>query len=293
MVRNKTLGEKIFDVSNYLILAVLTLIALYPCYYILVASISDPVEIYSSGGFVLWPKGIDFYSYREVFANKQIWSGYAWTLRYVIFGGVLSVMLTATAAFALTRRDLPGKGIITLLIVFTMYFSGGLIPTYLVVKNLNLTNNPLAMILPNAITTYNLIITISFFKGLPYSLEEAAKIDGANDYVIFFRIMLPLAKPVIAVITLYYAVALWNDYFNALIYLRDRKLYPLQLVLREILLQNNTASMQSVISGDDAQAYAENVKYATIVVSTVPILCVYPFLQKFFVKGVMIGAVKG
>ncbi len=293
MVGKKTPGEKIFDVFNYIFLFALMLIIFYPCYYIVVASVSDPVKIYESTSLLWRPKGFNIYSYKEVLQNVSIWRGYRNTILYVVSGTVISVFFTTTAAFSLTRKNLPGGTVILFMILFTMYFSGGLIPTYMVVKGLHLTDTPLALILPNAVVTYNLIITISYFRSMPYSLEEAAKIDGASYYMIFFKIMLPLAMPVVAVIALYYAVQLWNDYFNALIYLKKRTLYPLQLILREILIQNNTASMQGITSGDDAQAYAENVKYATIVVSTVPILCVYPFVQKFFVKGVMIGAVKG
>lgn len=293
MVGKKSNLEKAFDIFNYAFLLLLTVVIFYPCYYMLVASISDPVKIYEGSSLLVAPRGFNTASYVEVIKNSQIWRGYANTIFYVAAGGFISVLFTTTAAFALTRKNLPGGTPIMFLIMFTMYFSGGLVPTYLVVNALKLTNTPLAVILPSAISTYNLIITISYFRGMPYTLEEAAKIDGASDYVTFFRIYLPLAKPVIAVIALYYMVARWNDYFQALIYLKDRKLYPLQLILREILIQNNTASMQAVVSGDDAQAYADNVKYATIVVSTLPILCVYPFLQKYFVKGVMIGAIKG
>ncbi len=288
----KGIGEKIFDAANYILMALIVIITLYPCYYVLVASISDPVEIYSSNGLVFYPKGVGLHSYLEVLKSGQIWSGYANTIFYVAAGGFLSLALTITAAFALTRKGLPGKNTIMLLILFTMYFSGGLIPLYMVVKSLGLLDTRFAMILPGAVSTYNLIIAISYFKSMPYELEEAAKIDGANDYLILFKIMVPLAKPIIAVIALYYMVAIWNNYFSALIYLSDRDLFPLQLVLREILIQNDTASIAASQS-DAMQAYAENVKYATIVVSTVPILCVYPFLQKYFVKGVMIGAVKG
>lgn len=288
----KSVGEYIFDFCNYIVLSLLIVVTLYPCIYVLFASVSNPVQIYGSGGLLLWPKGFAMYSYDEVLKSSQIWIGYKNTIIYVICGGMLSVFLTVTAAFVLTRRVLPGKNIILFFIMFTMYFSGGLIPSYLIVKGLGLTDTRLVMILVNAVSTYNLIITISYFRGMPYSLEEAAKIDGASDYVVLFKIMVPLAKPIIAVIALYYMVAIWNNFFTALIYLSDRKLFPLQLVLREILIQNNTTSIATT-QADIAEAYAENVKYATIVVSTVPILCVYPFLQKYFVKGVMIGAIKG
>ncbi len=293
MINQKSIGSRIFDVCNYIILGLLVVVTLYPCYYVLIASISDPVEILASNGMLFYPKGIALHTYKEVMQSAQIWTGYRNTLIYVVCGGLLSVILTVTAAFGLTRKGLPGRNILTFMILFTMYFSGGLIPTYLVVKGVGLLDSPLAMMIPHAINTYNLIITISYFKSMPYTLEEAAKIDGANDYSILLKIMIPLAKPIIAVISLYYLVALWNDFFNALIYLDSRSLFPLQLVLREILIQNNTAAVAATGTADEALAYAENVKYATIVVSTVPILCVYPFIQKYFVKGVMIGAIKG
>lgn len=293
MFYKKSLGERIFDFCNYLILGLLVVVTLYPCYYVLVASVSDPVKAFSSNGLLLYPKGFSLGSYLEVLKSEQIWLGYKNTIFYVAAGGLLSVFLTVTAAFGLTRKGLPGKNLLMFLIMFTMYFSGGLIPTYLVVKGVGLLDSPLSMILVNAVATYNLIITISYFRNMPESLEEAAKIDGAGDYTVLFRIMVPLAKPIIAVISLYYMVAIWNNFMTALIYLNDRKLFPLQMILREILIQNNTSQLAAVGTADDAQAYSENLKYATIVVSTVPILCVYPFIQKYFVKGVMIGAVKG
>ncbi|MBQ8525456.1 MAG: carbohydrate ABC transporter permease [Clostridia bacterium] len=293
MVYKKTKGEIIFDCFNYLFLTLLVVVTLYPCYYVLVASVSNPIEIFASNGMLLYPKGFSLSSYAEVIKSDQIWIGYKNTIIYVVCGGFLSVMLTVTAAFGLTRKGLPGKNLIMFLIMFTMYFSGGLIPTYLVVKAVGLLNSPLAMIIVNAVTTYNLIITISYFRNMPDTLEEAAKIDGAGDYTVLFRIMLPLAKPIIAVISLYYMVAIWNNFMTALIYLSDRKYFPLQMILREILIQNNTDSVAASGTADDAQAYAENLKFAIIVVSTLPILCVYPFIQKYFVKGVMIGAIKG
>lgn len=293
MVYKKTIGEKVFDVFNYLFLLLLLFVSIYPCWYVLVMSVSDPVKAYAAGGFILTPKGFSLSSYFEVVRHEQLWHGYLNTIFYVLVGGGLSVLFTITSAFALTRKGLPGRNTIMFLILFTMYFSGGLIPSYLLVKSLHMLDTPWAMIFPTLISTYNLIITISYFNGLPPSLEEAAKIDGANEYSILFKIMVPLSKPIIAVIALYYMVAIWNNYFSAMIYISDRKWYPLQLVLREILIQNNTSELSSASQTDAAQAYAENVKYATMVVSTIPVLMVYPFLQKFFVKGVMIGAVKG
>lgn len=293
MVYKKSKGEYVFDFFNYLFMILLIIVTLYPCYYVLVASVSDPVKVYATNGMLLFPKGFSLASYLEVIKSDQIWLGYRNTLFYVVAGGFLSVFLTVTAAFGLTRKGLPGKNLIMFLIMFTMYFSGGLIPSFLVVKSMGLLDSPLVMIIVNAVASYNLIITISYFRNMPYELEEAAKIDGAGDYSVLFKIMMPLAKPIIAVITLYYMVAIWNNFMTALIYINNRNYFPLQMILREILIQNDTASVSATGISGDAQAYAENLKYAIIVVSTIPILCVYPFIQKYFVKGVMIGAVKG
>lgn len=272
----------------------LIIITLYPCYYVLVASVSNPARIYEGTGLLLYPKGFSAAAYKNVLQYKKLWISYGNTILYVAVGGFMSVCATIMTAFALSRRGLPFKNIILFAIMFTMYFGGGLIPTYLVVKSVGLVDSRWSMILPGLISTYNFIITLSYFRGLPYELEEAAKVDGASDYRILVQIMLPIAKPIIAVITLYYMVAAWNNYFQAMIYLKDPMKFPLQLVLREILIQGSTASVGGAASNaGDVQAYADNLKYATIVVSTIPILCVYPFIQKFFVKGVTIGAVKG
>ncbi len=291
MVYKKTLGDRIFNAANFIFMILIMLIMVYPCWYVLMASFSDPVAIYGNGGILLWPKHFGIYTYQEVLKNSQVWLGYRNTVLYVACGGLLSLFLTISAAFCLTRRGLPGRNGILFLILFTMYFSGGLIPSYLVVRSLKLLDTPFAVLLPGAVSTYNLIITITYFRGLPYELEEAAKIDGAGDYTVLFRIMVPLATPIIAVIALYYMVGIWNNYFTPMLYLNKRSLFPLQLFLREILIQNNTASITASQS-DSAQAYAENVKYAIIVVSTVPVMCIYPFLQRYFVKGIMIGAIK-
>lgn len=268
-------------------------ITLYPCYFVLMASVSDPSQVYANGGLLLFPKNFSISSYLQVIKNDSIWIGYRNTIFYAISGGFLSVLTTVFAAYALTRKGLPGKNIIMFAIVFTMYFSGGLIPSYLVVKSLNLLNTAFAMILPGMITTYNLIVTVSYFRGLPNELDEAARVDGANDYRILLQIFVPIAKPVIAVIALNYIVAIWNNYFSAMIYLRDRDLYPLQMILREILILGNTDNMSGSVDFGDGAAYAEAIKYAVIVVSTLPVMCIYPFIQKYFVKGMVIGAVKG
>jgi len=285
-------AEKLFDGFNYIFLTVLMVITLYPCIYVLMASVSDPMEMYRGSKFLLWPRGFSLSNYVAVFNNRMIWVGYKNTIIYVAASLIISVTATVTAAYCLSREYLLGKNIMIFLIVFTMYFPGGLIPTYLIVDKLNLVNTPWAILLPTAINTYNFIVTLSYFRSLPNSLEEAAKIDGASDYKILSSIMLPLAKPITAVISLYTMVGMWNNYFTPMIYLHNPNLYPLQLVLRQILIQNDTSMLGTSAQSDVASAYLENIKYATVVVATVPILCVYPFLQKYFIKGVMIGAIK-
>lgn len=291
----ESIGGRIFDGFNLLLMLVLIIVTLYPCYYVLVASVSDPTQFYNGSPLVLWPRGFGVYSYQAVLKNSALWTSYRNTILYVVFGTAVSVLLTTSAAYSLSRKRLKGKNIVMLLITFTMYFSGGMIPTYLTVKSLGILNTPLAMILPNAVGVYNLIITLSYFKSIPESLEEAARIDGAGVFRIFWQIMLPLAIPIVAVICLYYAVGIWNDYMSGLLYITNKNLKPLQMVLRDILLQEGGAASQNPadVASTDEAAYAANIRYATIVVSTVPILCVYPFIQRYFIKGVMIGAIKG
>lgn len=287
-----TKGERIFSVFNYIILSIILLLTLYPCLYVAFMSISDPSEMVGQSGLMWRPVGINFQNYMSVFENKNIWIGYRNTIMYAVVGTSLSVVLTIVAAFCLSRKNVPGTGFMLLAITISMYFSGGMIPNYILVRNLGLLDTFWAMILPGAISTYNFIITLTYFKNLPESLSEAAEIDGANEYTILFKILVPLAKPIIAVIALYYLVSMWNNYMGGLLYINTPEKYPLQLVIREILFQN--AMRDEVASQvDTADLMAENIKYATMVVTTIPVLCIYPFLQRFFVKGIMIGAVKG
>lgn len=287
----RSVGEKVFDICNTVFLLALVLVTLYPMYYVLIASVSNPMRIYNTGGILLAPIEFNIENYVKAFNYGPIWVGYRNTVFYVLVGGGLSVLLTIMGAFALTRKGLPGRNVFMMAILFTMYFSGGLIPGYMVIKELGMLDTVWAVLLPGCVSTYNLIVTISYFRGLPYELEEAAKMDGASDYLVLFKIMLPLAQPIIAVIALYYMVAIWNSYFLPMIYLNDANLLPLQVVLREILIQSKAAEL--VDQGGDVSSYAEGMKYAVIVIATVPVLCIYPFLQKYFVKGVTIGAVKG
>ncbi|PJN54684.1 hypothetical protein PAEVO_14050 [Paenibacillus sp. GM2FR] len=290
---NRSVGEKLFDVFNYVLLTVITLCTLYPLIYVLFASLSDPTRYMQHSGILWKPLDMTFNAYRLVFDNPMIIQGYLNTFLIVSGGLVLNITLTAFGAYALSRKGLRYRKQLMLFIVFTMFFSGGLIPLYFTVKGLELTNTLWSLIIPQAISAFNLIIMRTAFEAVPDSLEESAKIDGANEFVILFRIMMPLCMPVIAVMLLYYGVSHWNSWFQAMIYLQDRSLYPLQLVMRELLLLNDASSMASGASGGEVAIIGETLKHATIIVATVPILLVYPFLQKYFVKGALIGAIKG
>ncbi|TBL81973.1 carbohydrate ABC transporter permease [Paenibacillus thalictri] len=286
-----TFSERCFDVFNGLFLIALMIATIYPLIYIAFASVSDASRLMAYKGALWKPLGFSLDAYSNVFANPMILKGYGNTFFVVLVGLVLNILLTSLGAYSLSRKSLKYRKQIMLFIVFTMFFSGGLIPFYLTVKGVGLANSLWALIIPQAINTFNLILMKTAFEAIPDALEESAKIDGANDLVILFRIVLPLSMPVIAVMLLYYGVSHWNSWFHAMIFLQDRSLYPLQLILREILLQGEASGMGA--SADDMAMLAATLKYATIIVATVPILLVYPFLQKYFVKGALIGAIKG
>lgn len=290
-IKDSTL-ERFFDVVNIIFLMLVMLVILLPVLHILFASFSDPVEVMRQKGFILRPLGFTLDSYKSVAKNPNIVSGYTNTIFIVVFGTALNIFLTLIAAYVISRKDFMWSTLITILIIITLYFDGGIIPFYLTVRNVKLDGSIWALIIPSAINTFNLIILRTAMVGVPESMSESAKIDGAGHFRILFSIMVPLVKSTIAVLTLYYAVSHWNSWFNAMIFLRDRKLYPLQLILREILIQGDT-TMMTAGSGEDIAMIGETIKYATIVVATIPVLCVYPFLQRYFVKGVLIGAVKG
>ena len=290
----RSIGDKIFDLINTLFMLFMIVITIYPIIYVALASISDSNLLLAHSGLLYKPLGFNLDSYKEVFKNPMILVGFENTLFYVFVGTAISMVITIMGAYALSRKQLWIRKYINLLVVVTMFFSGGLIPMYLLVKNIGLYDSRWALILPTAINTYNMIVMRTAFSGFPTSLEEAAKIDGANDFQILIRIVIPLTTATIAVILLFYAVARWNDWFQASIYLRTREKYPIQLYLREVLIYSSTDSMQQgAAAGQDAYAIGESIKYSTVMVSTLPILIVYPFLQKYFVKGVMVGAVKG
>ncbi|WP_282937500.1 carbohydrate ABC transporter permease [Paenibacillus sp. RC67] len=285
-------GELVFDTAVYIILSALIIVTIYPLLHVTFASFSDANQIVAHQGLLLKPLGFNLEAYKLVFANASILVGYGNTLFIVIVGVAFNLILTALGAFVLSRKNLFWGKTIMFMVLLTMFFNGGLIPLYLIVKGIGLLDSLWAVIIPFSINTFNLIIMRTSFQSIPEALEESAKIDGANHFVLLFKIIIPLSLPVMAVIALYYAVDKWNGWFYASIFLRDRELFPLQIILREILISNSTDSMSSGAGGDQFQI-GETIKYATIMVATLPILCVYPFLQRFFVKGVMVGAVKG
>ncbi|OMF37981.1 sugar ABC transporter permease [Paenibacillus sp. FSL H8-0548] len=293
MVRTESWGNRLFDIGNYIFLIMLMVVTVYPLMYVAFASVSDASQLMAHKGMLWRPLGFSFEAYKNVFRNPMISSGYLNTLFILVFGLGVNILLTSFGAYALSRRTLAYRKQIMLFFVFTMFFSGGLIPFYFAVMNLGLRNSLWALIIPVAVNTFNLIIMRTAFEGIPVSLEESAKMDGANDFVILFRIILPLSLPVVAVILLYYGVSHWNAWFNASIFLQDRDQYPLQLIMREILLQGEASAMAEGAAMEDVAMLSATLKYATIMVATVPILLVYPFLQKYFVKGAMIGAIKG
>jgi len=281
-------GEDVFMVFNYIFLAVIAFATFYPVYYVLVASLSSNSLLMQHTGLLLAPKGFSFAAYDRVFRNPMILLGYRNTLIILVAGVLLALLMTSVCAYFLSRKNVFFKKPIMMAITFTMFFQGGMIPAYLNYRDLGLTNNLWGLIIPGMISVYNMIILRTSFQAIPESLTEAAIIDGAGHIQVLFRIVLPLSKAILAVMVLYYGIAIWNAWFWASVILRQRELFPLQVILREILLQNSTLE----ISTGDQDAISETIKYATIIVATVPVLCIYPFLQKYFARGVMLGSVK-
>ena len=292
---NESGFDRVFMFFNNFILIAITIVILLPLVFIVSASFSSS-EAVIAGRVTLWPVDFSLQGYATIFEHKKVWDGFANSLFYTFFGTIFNVVMTIIAAYPLSRQDLVGRRFITIAFIFTMLFSGGLIPTYMVVRDLGLLNTRAAMILPTGIGIFNLLITITFFRTtIPPELIEAARIDGANDFRTFLSIVLPLARPIIAVLALFYAVNThWNSYFQALIYLKDQELFPLQLVLREILIQNSIDASMLVDIEDliVREGLRELLKYSLIVVASVPVLILYPFVQRHFVKGMMIGSVK-
>lgn len=284
-------ASRAFDIVNYMILALIGFIMFYPMFYVFIVSISSSVYI-NQGAVTFWPKGINFEAYKIVFANEQIWVGYKNTIFYTLAGTAINLVCTAMCAYPLSRRDFYGRGPLTIFVTVTMFVSGGMIPLYLVISQLKLLNTMWAIVLPPAISTYNMIIMRTSFQSIPDSLVESAYLDGANDIQILAKIVLPLSKPIMATMTLFYAVSHWNSFFPAMLYLNEQKKYPVQVIMRDIVIQGDFSQQGGDISSS-INVVATNYKYAVIIISVVPILLVYPLLQKHFTKGVMVGAVKG
>ena len=295
VIKRKVNEDKVFDIINYTMLAFITLVVLYPLYFMIIASFSDPTLV-ALGKVWILPKSITFEGYARIFSDNTIWTGYKNSILYAGLGALISVVMTVTAAYPLSRKDFYGRGFFMAVFMLTMFLGGGLIPTYLLVKNLKMTGTIWALVLPGAVSVFNLIITRTFFvTSIPDELREAASIDGCSDLVFFTKIVIPLSKPIIAVLSLYTIVGQWNVFFDALIYLNKETMYPLQLILRNILIQAEpqkgmVADVQTLMAKQRAK---ELIQYGVIIVSTVPLLIIYPFIQKYFVKGVMIGSIKG
>ena len=282
-----------FYAINTLLLLITFLIVAYPIYFVIIASVSNPLAV-NSGRVILAPVGFTLNGYEKILAFSRIWLGYRNTIFYVILGTAIAVVLTVSLAYPLSRKDFRMRNPLMAMVAFTMFFGGGMIPTYLVINQMNLLNTIWAVVLPGAITAQHVIIVRTFFQSIPSEMVEAAAIDGATNFKVFLKIILPLSKAVVAVIVLYVASSLWNGYFGPMIYLTDQNLYPLQLFLRQILLQNDMQGVDiSAAAVAEQQETAQLIKYGVIIVSTVPMMILYPFVQKYFVKGVMIGSIKG
>ncbi len=290
----KSKEDKVFDFIIYGIAILLILITLYPMYFIVIASVSDP-NLVSSGEIMFVPRGLNFKAYEQLKNYPQIWIGYRNTILYVIVGTIITLVVNIPASYALSRKRLYGRKLFTAFYLIPMFFTGGLIPTYLAVQQFNLLDTFWVMVLPFSVVTYYIIVGRTFFaNSIPDDLWEAAQLDGCGYMGFFFRVVLPLSKAVIAVIALWAAVGQWNGYFNALIYLRNPELQPLQVALRKILINNQTmSSMLTGAAATEAQQMADLIKYAIIVVSSAPIMCMYPLVQKYFNQGVMLGSLKG
>lgn len=293
MIIKKTPQRRVFEVFNVLLLTALVVVTLYPMIYIVFASFSEPIEFLAHKGPLLKSLGFTTIAYERAFDHPLLVSGYLNTLFIVVVGVTINIVMTSIAAYFLSRQRILWQRPIAFFIIFTMYFSGGLIPLYFTIQDFGLNDTIWSLIIPVAINTFNLMIMRTGFASIPASLEESASIDGAGHFTILFKIVLPLAMPTVAVMILYYGVYHWNSWFNASLYITTPSKRPLQLVLREILMQNSSDSMTGSVDAGSQLAVSETIKYAIIVIATVPILCVYPFLQKYFAKGIMIGAVKG
>lgn len=294
MWKKKSRSEKVFDLIMIAAGIVIMFLVAYPLYFVVIASFSQP-EAVLGGKIRFLPIGFNTESYKMVLSERKVWIGYRNTLFYTVLGTAINLVLTTLAAYALSRKDMPWRTPLTFVISFTMLFGGGMIPVYMVVNNLKLTDTIWAMMIPNAIATYNLLVMKNYFQSsIPEELQEAAAIDGCGHFKTLIKIVLPLSTPIIAVILLFYGVGHWNAFFNAVLYLRDQELFPLQIILRGILLQNSLEAVGGDMTGMYEKVMrGETMKYALIIIASMPVIAVYPFVQKYFEKGIMVGAIKG
>lgn len=295
MVKNKTIGYRIFLVFDYVLLGCIAILCLVPLLHVAFASVSDAAWVMNQSGIILWPHDFNIEGYKLVFETKQLMNSYGNTIIYVVAATAIGMLITVMGAYPLAKKEVLFSNVLMLVISFTMLFNGGIIAFYMVVRNIGLYDTRWAVILPTCVSAFNLILVRTSMSSVPKSLEESAMLDGAGPVRILFQIILPLIKATLATVVLYYAVAHWNSWFNASIFLKDRSKFPLQLILREVLIANDTAA-NATSSGElagVADLYKQLVKYCTIMVATIPILCFYPFIMKYFEKGVMIGSIKG
>ena len=294
MWKKKSKGDLAFDITLVVISILIILVIAYPLYFVVIASFSQP-EAVLGGKLRFLPVGFNLESYQMVLTEPKVWTGYRNTILYTVLGTCINLVLTTLAAYPLSRKDMPFRGLLTFVASFTMLFGGGMIPVYLVVRGLKLTDSIWAMVIPNALATYNMLVMKNYFQSsIPEELQEAAAIDGCDHFGTLIRVVLPLSAPIMAVIVLFYAVGHWNAFFNAIIYLRNQDLFPLQVVLRDILLQNSLEAVGGDLTGMYEKVMrGESMKYALIIVASAPVIMLYPFVQKYFVKGVMVGAIKG
>lgn len=296
-IRKASKTDYVFDAFNMLLMLLILLVILYPLYFVLIASFSDPMAV-RRGETFFWFKGVGFEGYEEIINTSSIWSGYRNTIFYTLVGTIISLALTLTSAFALTKKDLPFRKLINALIVFTMLFDGGMIPRYMIIHSIGIYDTIWAMLLPRAVWVFCLMVARTFIEqSIPYELYEAAQVEGCSFATYFFRVVLPLSPSLISILILYYGIGQWNSYFDAMLYLQTKDLYPLQLILRDILITNQSQSTMMLADSpeliNEMLRKSESMKYGIVIVSSLPVLVLYPFLQKYFVKGVMIGAIKG
>ncbi|NQX61172.1 carbohydrate ABC transporter permease [Paenibacillus qinlingensis] len=292
-VSHKTKGDHAVDVVIYAVLGLFALITLFPLYYVAIVSITPYVEVMKNGGFVIWPEHITLQAYKEIFGSPRIPQALKITVFITVVGTTLNLIVTTLLAYPLSKKSVPGRNFILMALVFTMIFSGGIIPLYILVRSLGLYDSVWALVIPGMVSTFNLLIVKTYFENLPAEVEEAARVDGCGELATLFRIVLPLSAPIMATIGLFYGVTHWNEYFKGIFYLSDKSLMPMQVVLRSMIQTPNVSTELSINSLVLDALPPETIKMAVVVVATLPLLIVYPFLQKYFVKGALLGSIKG